>query len=54
MAWHYKEYQREQTAEDRALYAKAEDDARAAHRGLWIDPAPIQPSEFRREQREER
>src|SRR5437870_12731823 len=54
MAWHYKEYQREQTAEDRALYAKAEDDARAAHRGLWIDPAPIQPSEFRREQSEER
>ena len=29
MAWHYKEYQREQTPEDRELYAKAEDEARS-------------------------
>src|SRR5882762_6909386 len=27
MAWHYKDYQREQTAEDRELYAQAEDEA---------------------------
>ena len=51
MAWHYKEYEREQSKEDRELYANAEDEARAAHRGLWIDLNPIQPSEFRREQR---
>jgi endonuclease YncB( thermonuclease family) len=54
MAWHYKEYQREQTPEDRDLYARAEEEARAQHRGLWQDPNPIEPSQFRREQREER
>ena len=35
MAWHYKEYQREQTPEDRDLYAAAEEEARKARRGLW-------------------
>jgi len=54
MAWHYKEYEREQTPEDRELYAKAEDEARAARRGLWVDADPIEPSQFRREQRQER
>lgn len=54
MAWHYKEYQREQTPEDRELYARAEEEARAQHRGLWQDANPIEPSQFRREQREER
>ena len=53
MAWHYKEYQREQTPEDRELYARAEEEARAQHRGLWQDSSPIEPSQFRREQREE-
>ena len=54
MAWHYKQYEAEQTQADRELYAQAEDEARAAHRGLWIDPDPVEPSEFRREQRQER
>ena len=54
MAWHYKEYEREQTPADRELYAKAEDEARKARRGLWVDPEPIEPSQFRREQTEER
>ena len=54
MAWHYKEYEREQSPEDRAIYARAEDEARAQHRGLWQDPNPIEPSQFRREQRDER
>ena len=54
MAWHYKEYEREQSPEDRELYARAEDEARAQHRGLWQDPNPVEPSQFRREQREER
>ncbi len=52
MAWHYKEYEREQSPEDRELYARAEDEARAQHRGLWQDPNPIEPSQYRREQRE--
>ena len=54
MAWHYKEYQREQSAEDRELYARAEDEARNARRGLWTDADPIEPSAFRREQKRER
>jgi endonuclease YncB( thermonuclease family) len=54
MAWHYKEYQREQSAEDRELYARAEDEARNARRGLWVDADPVEPSAFRREQKRER
>lgn len=54
MAWHYKEYQNEQAPEDRELYAKAEDDARAARRGLWQDANPIEPSAFRKEERDAR
>jgi endonuclease YncB( thermonuclease family) len=54
MAWHYKEYQREQSAEDRELYARAEDEARNARRGLWVDADPVEPSAFRREERRER
>ena len=46
-AWHYKKYQEEQTPSDRMLYDSAEQDARAARRGLWADPAPIAPSDWR-------
>src|SRR5256885_3189455 len=52
MAWHYKEYEREQSPEDRELYARTEDEARSARRGLWVDASPIQPGEFRREERQ--
>lgn len=48
LAWHYKYYQDEQTSADRRLYAEAETDARAARRGLWSDPSPIPPWDFRR------
>jgi endonuclease YncB( thermonuclease family) len=54
MAWHYKEYQREQAPEDRESYAKAEDEARTARRGLWQDADPVEPSAFRREAKRER
>lgn len=47
MAWHYKKYEREQTAEDRVLYSNAEKNARLARVGLWSDENPIVPSEFR-------
>ena len=47
MAWHYKKYEREQSAEDRTLYSKAEQNARKQRVGLWSDDAPIEPSEFR-------
>ncbi len=51
MAWHYKEYQREQTPEDRELYARAEDEAHAARLGLWQDNDPTEPSAFRKEEK---
>lgn len=48
MAWHYKEYQREQSPADRELYARAEDEARNARRGLWAEADAIEPSAFRK------
>jgi len=47
MAWHYKQYQTEQSPADRAAYAAAEDTARESHLGLWSDAHPIQPQDFR-------
>ena len=53
MAWHYKFYENEQTPEDRELYAKAEETARSARRGLWQDPNPVEPYQFRKEEKRE-
>jgi micrococcal nuclease len=47
LAWWYRKYASEQPAADRASYEAAEDQARADRRGLWTDPAPVPPSEFR-------
>ena len=45
MAWHYKYHNKEK------LYAEAEQSARVAKKGLWKDPNPIQPYEFRKQQK---
>ncbi len=50
-AWHYKKYQHEQIAEDRELYADAENKARNDRLGLWRENNPNPPWEFRRLQR---
>ena len=50
-AWHYKEFEREQSAEDRAAYARTEAEARAARRGLWREPGAIPPWQWRNERR---
>jgi endonuclease YncB( thermonuclease family)/methylphosphotriester-DNA--protein-cysteine methyltransferase len=47
LAWHYKKYEDEQPPEDRVSYAKAEQEARAAKRGLWQEPNPTPPGEYR-------
>jgi endonuclease YncB( thermonuclease family) len=47
MAWHYKQYQRDQSQEDRTSYDLAEKKAREAKLGLWSDDAPVEPSKFR-------
>jgi endonuclease YncB( thermonuclease family) len=46
-AWHYKQYASEQSPLDRAVYANAEIIARQAGKGLWADPAPVPPWEWR-------
>jgi endonuclease YncB( thermonuclease family) len=40
LAWHYKKYQKEQSVEDRRIYAYSEDQARTEKQGLWLDPEP--------------
>jgi endonuclease YncB( thermonuclease family) len=49
-AWHYKAYQREQSAIDRQLYDLAESEARGVKLGLWADTEPVPPWEFRKSQ----
>jgi len=48
LAWHYKDYEREQRPEDAQAYAHAEIEAKAARRGLWADPGPVPPWDWRR------
>jgi len=47
LAWHYKDYEKEQSKIDRDLYSQAEVKAREAKRGLWQDSNAIKPSAFR-------
>ncbi len=48
MAWFYRYYQKELSAEDRRRYAQAEDEARYERLGLWRENNPIPPWEHRR------
>lgn len=48
-AWHYKRTSGEQSSDVRAKYARAELKAREGRSGLWSDPMPIPPWEFRDE-----
>jgi endonuclease YncB( thermonuclease family) len=50
-AWHFKRYAAEQSKTDRATYANAEDVARRARRGLWSEPTPLPPWEWRAQRR---
>ena len=54
MAWHYKKYQREQSPSDRVKYSDAELEARRHKLGLWRDPNPVPPWEYRQAKREQR
>jgi len=48
MAWHYKKYQNEQSASDRAVYSETELKAKSLKLGLWTDDSPMPPWEFRK------
>lgn len=47
-AWHFKRFANEQPPEERVEYSRAEEDARAAKRGLWRDQDPVPPWDWRR------
>ncbi|CRI66822.1 hypothetical protein THIOKS13140005 [Thiocapsa sp. KS1] len=46
-AWWYREYAGEQSPNDRRLYEAAEKAARRDGVGLWADPRPIAPWDWR-------
>lgn len=51
MAWWYRYYAMEQPPEDRGRYESAEDEAKARKWGLWADPKPINPYDWRKGKR---
>jgi endonuclease YncB( thermonuclease family) len=48
LAWWYRKHANEQSPSDRGRYESEESEARARRVGLWRDPAPVPPWEFRR------
>jgi endonuclease YncB( thermonuclease family) len=48
LAWHYKQYAREQPPVQRLRYAEIERRARERREGLWSDLQPTPPWAFRR------
>ncbi|HEX4142983.1 MAG TPA: thermonuclease family protein [Pirellulales bacterium] len=48
LAWHYKRY-----SKSREL-AEAEEEARKAKKGLWVDKEPVPPWEYRKQEREKK
>ncbi len=51
MAWWYRYYAREQPEEDRGRYEFAELEAKAKKAGLWRDPNPVPPWDWRKASR---
>lgn len=47
-AWYDKQYEKDMSEVDRRLYAESEQAARNEHRGIWQDPNPTPPWEWRR------
>jgi len=46
-AWFFHRYERELSVENRERYAAAELEARRQKRGLWAEPGPVKPWDFR-------
>jgi endonuclease YncB( thermonuclease family) len=51
MAWFYRQYQREQSPEDRKLYDAAEAEAKRVQLGFWRDEEPMPPWDYRKSKR---
>jgi len=52
LAWHYTKYQNEQPLEDRVSYSNAQEEATAAKLGLWSEPNPVAPWDWRKSKSE--
>ncbi len=48
LAWHYKKYQDQQPLVDRDAYSASETAAKNQKLGLWSDPRPVAPWDFRK------
>lgn len=48
LAWHYKKYQNQQPLVDRDAYSASETAAKSEKLGLWSDPQPVAPWDFRK------
>lgn len=48
LAWHYTNYQKEQPFEDRLTYLHTQEDAIKYKRGLWQEPTPVAPWDWRK------
>ena len=51
LAWWYRKYANEQSPEDRGAYEFSEQEAKAKRVGLWSDPDPVPPWEWRKRRR---
>lgn len=49
LAWHYKQYEKEQSVDDRARYSSSEQEARARREGLWKETDAVPPWQFRQQ-----
>jgi endonuclease YncB( thermonuclease family) len=51
VAWHYKHYAKDQPAEESKRYDLAQESAKKAKKGLWIQENPTAPWDFREQRR---
>ena len=54
LSWHCKEYQHEQTTQDRLVYRDEDESAKARRVGQWKDTKPVPPWEWRHRNRQEK
>jgi endonuclease YncB( thermonuclease family) len=47
LAWHYKQYENEQSGAERTAYSNAETSAKNSKAGLWKQPNPVPPWDWR-------
>lgn len=53
LTWYFKKYKSDVAQEDRITYVQAQQEAEANKTGLWVDPNPIPPWDFRKQKKSE-